>query len=187
MCLRGLKVYARTPIAGRMAQAPSSPGPRLNVSRQSAWLRVSMLVALLAGPSTASTDQARTTLGVSANVVAIARLALVSGEPELLVTAEDLNRGYIDFPTPLQLTVYSNSRSGYVLDVLPASAVFSSVSVQGLGADVVLPADGGTVTHRWGHPQEIALSLKFSFMLASGVRPGRYPWPVRLAARPLAQ
>ena len=146
-----------------------------------------MLVALLAGPSTASTDQARTTLGVSANVVAIARLALVSGEPELLVTTEDLNRGYIDVPMPLQLTVYSNSRSGYVLDVLPASTLFSAVAVQGLGSDVLLAADGGTVTQRWGHPQTVSLALKFSFVLAGGVQPGRYPWPVRLAARPLAQ
>ena len=177
----------RWPMAGRMAHAPSTPGSRHEGSSQSAWLRISMLVALLCGPSTASTDQARTTLGVSANVVAIARLALVSGEPELLVTTEDLNRGYIDVPMPLHLSVYSNSRSGYALEVLPVSPLFSSVSVQGLGADVLLPADGGTVTHRWEHPQEIALSLKFSFALAAGVQPGRYPWPLRLAARPLAQ
>lgn len=150
-------------------------------------LRSVLLIALLGASSVASTDQARGTLGVSANVAPVARLELATREPDLLLTAEDLDRGYIEPPQPLHLTVYSNSRSGYALDVLPVSPLFSAVSVQGLDSDVRLTADGGTVTQRWGHPQKVSLELRFSFVIAEGVQPGRYPWPVRLAARPLDQ
>lgn len=151
------------------------------------WLRSAILVALLAGSSVASTDQARSSLGVSAIVVPIARIELVNREPDLMLTEDDLDRGYIESPQALHLTVYSNSRSGYALDVLPVTPLFSAISVQGLGSEVLLSADGGTVTQRWGHPQKVSLELRFSFVLADGVQAGRHPWPVRLAARPLDQ
>ena len=150
-------------------------------------MRCGVLVALMAATSTASTDQAQTSLGVSTHVVAIARIDLVNSEPVLLITDEDLQRGFVDIPEPLHLTVYSNSRNGYFLDVLPVSPVFSTVSVQGLDSVVLLPADGGTVTQRWGRPQTVALALRFRFTLVDGMEPGRYSWPVRLAARPLPQ
>lgn len=151
------------------------------------WIRSAVLVALLGGASVASTDQTRGTLGVSATVVPIARLELTTREPELQLTAEDLVRGYIESPQALHLTVYSNSRNGYALDVLPVSPLFSAMSVQGLGTDILLSAEGGTVTQRWSHPQKVSLELRFSFVLAEGLQPGRYEWPVRLAARPLDQ
>lgn len=151
------------------------------------WIRTASLVVLLGGASVASTDQTQASLGVSATVVPVARLELTTREPELQLTAEDLVRGYIESPQPLHLTVYSNSRSGYALDVLPVSPLFSAMSVQGLGTDILLSAEGGTVTQRWSHPQKVSLELRFSFVLAEGVEPGRYAWPVRLAARPLDQ
>jgi hypothetical protein len=151
------------------------------------WLKSGTLIALLAGSSVASTDQAQSSLGVSATVIPVARIELVTREPELLLTAEDLDRGYIETPQALHLTVYSNSRNGFALDVLPVSPLFSAVSVQGLDSDVLLSAGGGTVTQRWSHPQKVSLALRFSFVIAEGIQPGRYPWPVRLAARPLDQ
>ena len=160
--------------------------PHLRVSPMF-WIKSAILVVLLGGASVASTDQTQGSLGISANVVPVARLELTTREPELLLTAADLDRGYIESPQSLHLTVYSNSRTGYALDVLPVSPLFSAISVQGLGSDVLLSAEGGTVTQRWGRAQKVSLELRFSFVLADGLQPGRYAWPVRLAARPLDQ
>ena len=151
------------------------------------WIKSAILVGLLGAASVASTDQTQGSLGVSATVLPVARLELNTREPELLLTTEDLNRGYIESPQPLHLTVYSNSRNGFALDVMPVSPLFSAVSVQGLDTDVRLSAEGGTVTQRWTHPQKVSLQLRFSFVIADGIQPGRYPWPLRLAARPLDQ
>jgi hypothetical protein len=166
-------------------KSKGNTSPTRNAGPAALWLRSGTLLALLAISSVASTDQARGTIGVSANVQPMARLSLAGSEPDLFLTAQDLERGYINSPRPLRLTVYSNSRSGYALDVMPVTGLFSSLAVEGLGSDVVLSAEGGTVTQRWARPQTVSLELKFSFTLAKGLEPGLYPWPVRLAARPL--
>jgi hypothetical protein len=170
-----------------MTPSSGPTGPRTPANSPAFWLKSGILVALLAGSSVASTEQARGSLGVSATVAPVARIELASREPDLLLTKDDLDRGYIESPQPLHLTVYSNSRSGFALDVLPVSPLFSAVSVQGLDSEVRLSSAGGTVTQRWGHPQQVSLELRFSFIIADGVEPGLYPWPLRLAARPLDQ
>jgi hypothetical protein len=45
--------------------------------------------------------------------------------------------------------------------------------------------EGGTIVQRWQKPQVLNLSLKFRFELVPGLSVGNYPWPVRLAVRPL--
>ena len=57
--------------------------------------------------------------------------------------------------------------------------------IEGLNSDLSLGAEGGTIVQRWQKPQAVKLSLKFRFVLAPGLIPGDYPWPVRLAVRPL--
>ncbi|MEQ1581654.1 MAG: hypothetical protein ABL964_13780 [Steroidobacteraceae bacterium] len=170
-----------------MTPSSGPTGPRPHADSPAFWLKSGILIALLAGSSVASTEQAHGSLGVSAIVTPVARIELASREPDLLLTKDDLDRGYIESPQPLHLTVYSNSRNGFALDVLPVSPLFSAVSVQGLDSEVLLSSGGGTVTQRWGHPQKVSLELRFSFTIADGIQPGLYPWPVRLAARPLDQ
>ncbi len=182
-----LKAWTRRPIAEPMTPSSGHDGLQFHPASPAFWLRAGILIALLAGSSVASTDQARATLGVSATVVPVARLELATREPDLLLTQDDLDRGYIETPQALHLTVYSNSRNGFALDVLPVSPLFSAVSVQGLDSEVLLSAGGGTVTQRWSRPQKVSLELRFSFVIADGIQPGRYAWPVRLAARPLDQ
>ena len=79
----------------------------------------------------------------------------------------------------------SNSPNGYALEVLTVAPVLSSMIVEGLNSDVALGWEGGTIVQRWQKPQAVNLSLKFRFELAPGLSAGNYPWPVRLAVRPL--
>ena len=65
-----------------------------------------------------------------------------------------------------------------------AKAVHEKASVRGFESDVVLDAEGGTVVQRW-QPGPQHLTLTFRFMLAPGLVPGTYPWPLRLTVRPL--
>ena len=105
---------------------------------------------------------------------------------ELTISNADLQRGFIDVAQPTELTVRSNSSSGFALDVLTvASPMVSSMVVRGLNSDLALGAEGGTIVQRWARPQAVNLSLKFRLALAPGLVPGNYPWPLRLAVRPL--
>ena len=126
-----------------------------------------------------------TALPVSVNVLPVARAELTADVPPLLIRPTDLARGYIDVPRPLRLRVTSNSRAGFALDVTALSPWFTAVALAGLDSAVSLGPEGGTVVQRWQGAQSRTLELRVRFMLAAGVQPGLYAWPLQLTARPL--
>jgi hypothetical protein len=135
----------------------------------------------------AGAREAHSDLSVSVIVRAAAHIELRSVPAGLAVSAADLRRGYIEVSQPTEFTVRSNSPNGYALEVLTVTPVpvLSSMIVEGFNSDLALGKDGGTIVQRWQKPQVLNLSLKFRFELAPGLSVGSYPWPVRLAVRPL--
>ncbi|HEY2463532.1 MAG TPA: hypothetical protein VGI32_05700 [Steroidobacteraceae bacterium] len=145
--------------------------------------RIVLIVA--ASVTAAGARDVRSDLAVSVIVRPAANLELRSAPTGLDISPADLRRGYIDVMQPTQLTVRSNSPNGYALEVLTVAPLLSSMVVEGLSSDLVLGAEGGTIVQRWQKSQAVNLSLKFRFELAPGLSAGSYPWPVRLAVRPL--
>lgn len=133
----------------------------------------------------AGAKDAHTSFTVGATVRAVARIELDSMPSVLHISALDVARGFSEVTEPAQLSVSGNSQQGYTLDFLAVAPIFSEVIVQGLGADVAFGAEGGTVVQRGPMARPARLALKFRFMLARGVAPGDYPWPMRFAVRPL--
>ncbi|MDP9090399.1 MAG: hypothetical protein M3O26_16855 [Pseudomonadota bacterium] len=145
--------------------------------------RVALIVA--ASVTAAGARDVHADLNVSVTVRAIAKIETQSAPAGLPISDADLQRGFIDVVQPTILTVRSNSPSGFSLEVLTVAPVLSAMRVVGLTSDLMLGAEGGTIIKRWQKPQSVDLSLKFRFTLAPGLRAGDYPWPVRLAVRPL--
>jgi hypothetical protein len=142
-------------------------------------------IAPAAGSSTAGAKDAGTRFSVTATVRAIARIENQTVPADLWISAADLRRGFIVVAQPTTLVVRSNSADGFTLDVLSVVPLLSSITVRGLTGDQSLGGDGGTLVERWQAPQALTLSLHFRLGLAPGLTPGRYPWPLRLAVRPL--
>jgi hypothetical protein len=124
-------------------------------------------------------------LSVSVIVRPVANIELRSAPTDLEISAADLRRGYIEVTRPTELTVRSNSPNGYALEVLTVAPMLSSMIVEGFNSDLELGKEGGTIVQRWQEAQAVNLSLKFRFELLPGLSTGNYPWPVRLAVRPL--
>ena len=149
-----------------------------------ATARIALVVA--ASVTAAGARDVRSDFSVSVTVRAVANMEIKSAPAELAISSADLRRGFIEVAQPTQLTVRSNSPSGFALDVLTvASPMVSSMVVEGLNSDLALGAQGGTIVQRWERAQAVNLSLKFRFALAPGLLPGNYPWPLRLTVRPL--
>jgi len=129
--------------------------------------------------------EAHSALMVRASVAPVASLEPLSDSPLLSVSALDIERGYVDVGTPMGIRIRSNSPEGYALEVLPLSPLFSTVSIRGLGSEVSLEQDGGTIVQRWQHGGSVSLALTYRFHLRPGVQPGEYPWPLRLRVRAL--
>jgi len=128
---------------------------------------------------------ARTSFNVSATVSAVARLQVQSAPTEILVSDEDLRRGFIDVVQPTDLVIRSNSAHGYALELTTLTPMLASVVVRGLSSEQSLSGEGGTIVQRWQAPQTVALSLQFKLVLAPGLAAGRYPWPMHIDVRPL--
>jgi hypothetical protein len=146
--------------------------------------RIALVVA--ASVTAAGARDVHSDFSVSVTVRAVAKLEIKSAPSELNISSADLQRGFIDVTQPTEFTVRSNSPSGFALEVMTvASPLVSSMVVEGLNSDLALGAEGGTIVQRWQRPQAMNLSLKFRLALAPGLVPGSYPWPLRLAVRPL--
>jgi hypothetical protein len=144
-----------------------------------------MAIIVAASVASAGAKDVHSQFSVSVTVRAVANIELQSAPSALQVSASDLQRGFIDVAQPTQAIVRSNSQSGYALEVLTVTPMLASMIVEGLNSDLALGAEGGTIVQRWQKPEPVRLSLRFRFALAPGLAAGSYPWPVRLAVRPL--
>jgi hypothetical protein len=146
------------------------------------WLTVLAIGA--ASCAVASATQTHASFTVGARVLATATLR-VNAEPlEVVISSEDVSRGFVEIPEPTRVQVSSNSPLGYTLTLVPQSSWFSGLTVRCAGTEVTMGADGGAIVeHR--HAGASSLELSFRFALASELTPGRYPWPLHLLVQPL--
>ena len=140
-----------------------------------------LALALAITPSLSAEQSA--TMRVSAQVLARAVLDIRSQPAEVVVTAEDVARGYVDVAQPVELHVRTNSRSGYLLQVSNMSETFSSVELA-FGDTSMNVAHEGWVTRPYVAGGE-HVTAKMRVRLAAGTMTGRHPLPVQLSATAL--
>src|SRR5687767_5381566 len=80
-----------------------------------------LAVAALMGASPAALANGSGTLTVTARVLPFTRVEVVSAPGMLAVDREDVERGYVDVDTPVQLAVTSNDPRGVLLMLAPMS------------------------------------------------------------------
>jgi hypothetical protein len=146
---------------------------------------VGRIVLAAASIAAAGAKDTHTEFSVSTVVRAVAHIEVQSAPTNLKISAADLRRGFVEVLEPTRAVIRSNSQSGFALDVLTVTPMLSSMVVEGLNSDLELGAEGGTIVQRWQKPQVVNLSLRFRFSLAPGLAAGEYPWPLRIAVRPL--
>jgi len=122
---------------------------------------------------------------VTATVPSRATLRVLHQERTLVVTTEDVARGYVDAPAASRIEVRNNSRGGCLLvfeGVAGPDAPFGKIFVRGLGRDVEIGPGGGFVPHSYA-PAPVTAELSYRFSLGRDARPGTYPWPLQVSVR----
>jgi hypothetical protein len=130
------------------------------------------------------TQAASRSIAVSAFVTANAVVQVEYQAQQLVVTEADVARGYCDAPAASRLRVSSNSRAGYLISIFNRLPIFKSVRVDMPDASAQISRDGGSIAQR-RHGKEMLTQMTYRFMLADGVGPGTYPWPLQLDVRPI--
>lgn len=143
-------------------------------------------LALLFGPPAAHAGGSEAKLTVSATIRQHASLRVLAQPSNVVVTAADLRRGYVDANTPVRVAVRSNT-VGYMLIFVGNGEFVRQVRVRGLGNEVQMGASGGAISQS-GHTagvNDAALDLAIRFELSAAAEEGVYPWPLHLSAAPL--
>jgi hypothetical protein len=144
---------------------------------------VALALVALATLGAQSALAAEAQVKVSVTIARHAKLQVLSQPGAVVVTAADIQRGYVDVP-PTQVAVQANT-GGYLLDFASEGDFMRQIVVRGLGAEVQLSPSGGLVTQTAAGNVKTTLALGFRFVLSDTAQPGTYPWPMRLAAQPL--
>jgi len=92
------------------------------------------LAVLLAAPALADSTRAR--FRVTVSVPASATVSLLGQADALVVSEEDVARGFVVVPVRYRVT--RNTRRGYLLQIAPRLGLAREVEVRGLGSGVEL-------------------------------------------------
>jgi hypothetical protein len=145
-----------------------------------ASLAALLLLSLMPGKARATTS-AKSTMRISATVNPYVRLDVLQQQPSLTITAEDIQRGYVDVSAGTSLRTRTNDRNGFLVNFDSRSNVFERVSVTGIGATAEIGSGGGTIRAAYAGPESLA-QVSYRFYLAQGVQSGNYPWPLQISA-----
>jgi len=124
---------------------------------------------------------------VTAIVQSRATMRVLHQERTLVVTPQDVARGYVDVPAASRIEVRNNNRRGFLLvfeGISAPDAPFGKVSVRGFERDVEIGPGGGFVPHSYA-PAPVTEELSYRFSLDRDARPGTYSWPLKVSVRPM--
>jgi hypothetical protein len=134
--------------------------------------------SVLAAPALAAAAEAQSRFQVSTVVVPRARLQALETASDVVVTAEDVARGYKDLVTQYELR--SNDPRGCLLTIAQRPGLAESIDVDGLPVRVRLRDAPAEVVLPWARgPQPLELRVRLN--LDEAARPGTYPLPLHLA------
>lgn len=140
-----------------------------------------------AGSPSGASPGASGKVQVTARVLPRAEARILSQPSAVLVTEEDVRRGFVDPSPGILVEVESNLPGGILLvfDGIPMEpGMFRAAEIRGLGGQVRIDPAGGWVPVSPGKGRAV-FRLECRFLLGKDSVPGRYPWPYSLSARPL--
>jgi hypothetical protein len=151
---------------------------------QKRLLTLLLAITAMSAPLYAGSGTAQ--MNVSVQVIARTILTIDAQPATVNITPDDVLRGYVDVPQAVAFNVRSNSRQGYALTFQPVSFPFSAAEVRWGSQTATI--EGGDWMPTLAHPYQQGGSvgtLAVRLRLASGVEPGSYAFPVRVAASSL--
>ena len=140
------------------------------------------LTASLA-PRLAQAGSKSASLQASAVIHARAHLRTDFQAMQLSISQEDIGRGYVDAPGASRFTVVTPKGGNYFVEFQPRSDWFRTVNIEGLGSQVELGADGGSVAQSAAGLTGATRTLDYRFWLKADAQPGVHDWPLLLAVR----
>jgi hypothetical protein len=135
-------------------------------------------------PACAVAGDAKAYMPVSATVLAYSKVSLLHTPDALVITGDDVRRGFVDVDDATALSIRSNNPRGHLLTLAAESPMLASMQVRSRIATSTFGARGGSLAVPLSAE---ARPLEFSvrFVLSEQARPGVYAWPLSVMVDPL--
>lgn len=130
--------------------------------------------------STASADSPNARMNVSVQVMARAVVSVDSQPGDIVVTAADIARGYVDVTEPLRLRVRTNSLRGCLLQVSKTSETFAAVELSFGNVSMSVANQSWIARPHVAGGETVSATIRVR--LAAGAEAGRHPLPVEVSA-----
>lgn len=125
----------------------------------------------------------KATMHVSVQVIASATVK-IDAQPTIDVTAADVARGYVDLTAPMVLHGRTNSRNGYLLQVVKTSEEFNAVDLELPDASLNVGSSESWIQRPYVAGGEV-VPVHARLYLAPVAMPGPHAIPVSFSASPL--
>lgn len=151
-------------------------------ARQAVVVGAIMIVGILSLTSKSFAGSSKAAITVSATVQASISQTLVSQEKALLVTQENVVKGYLDVPAATVLQVKTNDPRGYLLSVEVNQEVAREVWIMDNDRTTVVSGGIGLIHQPYPGPFGKVKEISYRIFLASNTKPGFYAWPLNVTA-----
>ncbi|HUP64275.1 MAG TPA: hypothetical protein VM557_03240 [Thermoanaerobaculia bacterium] len=138
------------------------------------------LTAMILIAAAAQAGSTSAQIGVSVQVIG-RTIVNVSPDPIIEITAEDIERGWLETESASVLSIRSNKRAGYRLAFSPTAPWVAGLDVEGLEAPLSLGSEGGSVGFAYRGTKPQTYEVRYRIHLNPNVVPGTYPLPVAVA------
>jgi hypothetical protein len=132
-----------------------------------------------------SGHQTSAKITINATVLERTTMTVLKQIPEIVVTNDDIIRGFVDIYAATRISVRSNNPAGYLLafeNLSGQSSIFNSITVRVGAKEVQLSQNHGWVSQPYVHGT-VTLDVSYHFLLTKDAQPGTYSWPLMLAIR----
>jgi len=120
-------------------------------------------------------------LKLTTRVLPVVKYEIILQKKNVLITEDDIHRGYIDVRSAVIISVMTNSVNGYVLTFFVGRDAFKEVEVFCDSAFTRIDDANNEIYMPPAGMQPIVKELSFRFYLSDNFLPGVYDWPVAFA------
>jgi hypothetical protein len=111
----------------------------------------------------------------------VLRLNFLNQTRTLTVTAEDVERGFVEIVAGTNVEIVSNARSGFQLHFRLQVPEFTEAEVRGLHQNIVVGAEGASLANRERHAIRTHYELSYRFKIPANMHTGVYPFPLHIS------
>jgi hypothetical protein len=119
---------------------------------------------------------------VSATVLPQTSQTTLKQPAGLMVTRQDVAKGYVDVEAGTVLQVTSNDQNGYYLNFSVDGEIIRTSDVEINGRSISVSSGVGLVHQPFPGRAGAMIQISYRLFISPTVQPGLYPWPVAVAA-----